>query len=420
MFKNVYLDSLFLFCLVNMWIIILYQAFLVIMAYRFFLVCRQRLEKNLHNFKEYPFVSILIPAHNEEAVIESTLDSMLDLDYPADKLEIFVIDDESTDGTAKILDRYAKEYRRVKPIHVPKGQGRKGKAFALNRATKMSKGDIICIYDADNNPEPNALKYLVAELMSDPKISVVCGKVRTQNRKKNLLTKFINLEFISHQWMVQAGRWYRNKITMIPGTNFVIRKKILNEIGGWDEQALTEDTELTLRILQMGNYVSFNPFAITWEQEPESWGVWQRQRLRWLMGNQYIVKKYMHWSRLRMKNIRQILYMFTVYSSLFVTIVMSDLIFIFGLLNIAHIEVSGPLFLTWIFALLIFVISMAITTSFEETSESTIQSMGLAFLMYFTYCQFWIYLNFKSMYKNFVQKTDKTFWVKTPRVRLKP
>ncbi len=419
MFQNAFIDIVFLVCLIITWIVLLYHSSLVIMAYRFFMSGRQRLEENLSNFKDPPFVSIMIPASNEENVIESTMDSMIELDYPSDRYEVLIINDESTDNTKQLLDSYAKSFKIIKPIHVPKGKGRKGKSFALNQAMAVAKGDYICIYDADNNPEPTTLKYLMAEMLSDPKNAVVCGKVRTQNRKKNLLTKFINLEFISHQWMVQAGRWYKDKVAMIPGTNFVFKREILEKLGGWDESALTEDTELTLRILDMGYYVAFNPFAITWEQEPESWKVWQKQRMRWLKGNQYIVKKYLSREHFSFKNIKQIFYMASVYGILLFTIVVSDIVFVLGVINIAHVSVSGPLFLTWFMALTLFVVSIAVTMSFEETSENTLKNIGLAILMYFTYSQAWIFLNIKSFFEKTEQKGKQPFWDKTPRVKLR-
>lgn len=418
MFHSPILDLFFLLSIVSIWSILFYHAYLLVISYDFFLKSRSRLEENLRNLKEYPFVSILIPCHNEEIVIRRTLNAMLELDYPREKLEIIPINDQSTDKTGEILDEYAKEYKRVVPFHVPEGQGGKGKAHALNSATKRVHGDVIAVYDADNSPEPTALKYLIAELLSDPKLAAVCGKVRTQNRKKNLLTRFINLEFISHQWIIQGGRWHVHKIAMIPGTNFVIRKEFVDKLGGWDENALTEDTELTFQIREMGYQISFNPFAITWEQEPETWGVWFRQRLRWLKGNQYIVLKYLHWSRLRFKNARYIFYMVAIYGILLYTVIISDLLFLFGILGITKITISGPLLLTWVTAFMLFIITISVTLSFEETSENTLANLAIAVLMYFTYCQMWIVLSIRSLLSPFESKKGKPFWTKTPRVQL--
>ncbi|TCP95142.1 glycosyl transferase family 2 [Serpentinicella alkaliphila] len=87
----------------------------------------------------------------------------------------------------------------------------------------------------------------------------------------------------------QAGRWFCFKLTTIPGTNFAIRKSILDELGGWDEGALSEDTELTIRVYNLVYKIMFYPAAVTWEQEPETWRVWWKQRTGWVQGNLYVI-----------------------------------------------------------------------------------------------------------------------------------
>ncbi|BBP87230.1 hypothetical protein BsIDN1_08480 [Bacillus safensis] len=133
---------------------------------------------------------------------------------------------------------------------------------------------------------------MVLGLLNDPKAGAVVGKFRVINAAKNLLTKFINIETICFQWMAQGGRWKWFGIATIPGTNFAIRRHILEELGGWDVHALAEDTELTIRVYNLGYVIRFFPAAITWEQEPETWKVWWRQRTRWARGNQYVVLKF--------------------------------------------------------------------------------------------------------------------------------
>ncbi|MFZ5802449.1 MAG: glycosyltransferase family 2 protein [Candidatus Omnitrophota bacterium] len=418
MFQHEVLDILFLICVIGMWAILFYHSFLLITAYDFFLKSRARLQKYLKDFSDPPFVTVLIPAHNEEIVIERTLQAMLELDYPRDRIEIVPLNDNSSDRTGEILDRFASKYRRVRPVHIAPGVGGKGKSHALNLGLKQARGDVICVYDADNSPEPNALKYLVAELVSDPKLAVVCGKVRTQNRKKNLLTRFINLEFISHQWMVQGGRYHLHGIATIPGTNFVVWKKVLDYLGGWDTRALTEDTELSLQIQELGYRISFNPFSITWEQEPETVPVWFRQRLRWLQGNQYIVQKYFRPDRFKLKNVRVVLYMVLVYALLLWSLIISDLIFVGGVIGLLKVTVAGPLVLTWMMAFFLFVISICVTLTFEETSEFTLENIGIAVLMYFTYCQMWIVLSVWSMIAGLGNRKGRPFWSKTQRFHL--
>ena len=81
-------------------------------------------------------------------------------------------------------------------------------------------------------------------------------------------------------------------ISTLPGTNYVMWNHLIKKLGGWDEEALTEDSELSIRIYEAGYKIKFIPYAITYEQEPQKWGVWIRQRMRWVRGNNYVAKKF--------------------------------------------------------------------------------------------------------------------------------
>jgi cellulose synthase/poly-beta-1,6-N-acetylglucosamine synthase-like glycosyltransferase len=220
--------------------------------------------------------------------------------------------------------------------------------------------------------------------------------------------------------MIQAGRWYLHKVAMIPGTNFVIWRKYLEEAGRWDEQALTEDSELALRLLEKGYLISFNPLAITWEQEPQSWRVWYRQRLRWLQGNQYIVRKYFSWLFKGWRSCRVIIYMIGIYAALLISIILSDILFLTGLFHLTAIRVSGPLFLCWAFAFILFIMTLYLTLSFEESRENTPRNLWVIVLMYFIYSQCWVALGIRSWFLPLERWKKGPFWAKTVRVKLTP
>ncbi|UUZ90642.1 glycosyltransferase family 2 protein [Paenibacillus sp. P25] len=278
-------NLLFIISLSSIWAMLLYHMFLTLGGYLYSVwLEKHQSALDYSARKSWPAVSILIPAHNEEIVIENTLRAMIKLDYPKDKLEVIVINDNSSDRTGEIVDRYAGMYPFIRPLHTFPPDGGKGKSHALNRALKIANGEFIAVYDADNTPEPAALKHLVNGMIDAPGIGAVVGKFRVINAKKNLLTKFINIETISFQWMAQAGRWFWFRISTIPGTNFMIRRSVLDQVGGWDEKALAEDTELSIRVYEEGYEIRFLPLAITWEQEPETWKVWFKQRTRWARG----------------------------------------------------------------------------------------------------------------------------------------
>ncbi len=113
---------------------------------------------------------------------------------------------------------------------------------------------------------------------------------RAWNRKRAFLTRFLNIEGIGFQWILQAGRWMLMRLTTLPGTNYVIRKALVDRLNGWDISALTEDAEMSIRIYQAGYRIQFIPDSVTWEQEPEGLKVWFRQRRRWVRGSNYLFR----------------------------------------------------------------------------------------------------------------------------------
>lgn len=274
---------------------LLYHMFLAQGGYLYYKRYRQEIstwDKNLRALPQVPKISVFIPAHNEEMVIAQTLKAMVRLNYPKDRLEIILICDNCSDRTKEIGESFVKDFPFLRVIETEEPLKGRGKASALNYGLQNSSGDIIAVYDADNTPEKDALWYLVMGLVNDDKAAAIVGKFRVINSKNTWLTHFINIETICFQWMAQAGRWFWFGVATIPGTNFAIRRNVIEQLGGWDINAMAEDTELTIRVYDFGYYIRFFPAAITWEQEPEVLRVWWKQRSRWARGNQYVVLKF--------------------------------------------------------------------------------------------------------------------------------
>ncbi len=411
-------DVLFYLSLILIWIMLLYHMFLMQGGFQHYLTYEKVLPEWTKQGTELPTVSILIPAHNEEVVIRQTLKAMVQLSYPKHLLEIIVINDNSSDGTGDIVRSFSDQYDHVHMIETKPPFAGKGKSTALNEGLKASTGEVICVYDADNMPEQKAVYHLVLGLLNDPKAGAVVGKFRVINAAKNLLTKFINIETICFQWMAQGGRWKWFSIATIPGTNFAIRRHILEELGGWDVHALAEDTELTIRVYNLGYVIRFFPAAITWEQEPETWKVWWRQRTRWARGNQYVVlkflKQFMKLKRKRM--IFDLFYFFFTYFLFFFGVLLSNGIFIVNLFVDLHLSVGAVALILWGLAFFLFLTEVMITLSIEKT-ELTKQNILIVALMYFTYSQVWIAL---VVYSLFVETKSRLFkqevkWYKTER-----
>jgi cellulose synthase/poly-beta-1,6-N-acetylglucosamine synthase-like glycosyltransferase len=408
-------DLLLVICLAGAWLIVGAYSLLTLAGYVYSWEA-PRARRKLSAKREWPSVSILVPAHNEEIVIAGTIESLLHLDYPADRLEIIVIDDSSTDGTRRIVEELMARYRRVRLVAIPPGLGGKGKSHALNTGMHYASHELIAVYDADNSPEPEALRYLVAELMADPRLAAVVGKVRTLNRTANFLTRCISVEFMSFQWIVQGGRWRLFRLASLPGTNYVIRREALARAGGWDLGAIADDAELTVRLSQEGYQIKFVPYAVTWEPEPQDWAIWLRQRLRWARGGTYVVRKFLpRVHRVRSRDLLlEVLHLATIYHVFFGVLLLSDLILTIGVIGGVAVGGGGSsLMLLWGLALGIFLLQIAVALAVE--GEDTPINLLVAAAMYFTYCQVWLYVCAKAHWLDVV-KQERLQWDKTARV----
>lgn len=415
------IDNLFIASLVATWLILFYHVILTIGGYRHFVKTLTTFDPDIQ-LDEYPMITVLIPAHNEEMVIARTVDAMSRLIYPKDRLEIIVVNDCSKDKTGKILAEKCVKYPQLKVVTLEPPAGAKGKSNALNHGLKESKGEYIVVYDADNTPERRAVLYLVQAILKDEKLGAVVGKFRTRNKEASLLTRFINVETLSFQWLLQAGRCHFFGITTIPGTNFIVRRSLLESMNGWNVNALTEDTELTIRIYDSGYRIFWLPHAVTWEQEPETLRVWIKQRTRWAQGNMWIIGQYV-FKLFTLKDLRisvDIIYFTFTYFVFFVSIIISDVIFILGLMGLVKLTVVGPFSIIWLLAYALFIAETYISLSLER-GEGNGKNLALTALMYFTYSQLWIFLVFRASYllvKRKIKRDSSFHWYKTERSTL--
>ncbi|HFL3854624.1 TPA: glycosyltransferase family 2 protein [Clostridioides difficile] len=410
-------EYLFVFSLFSIWSLLLINIILAMGGYIF---CFKNFDKEIKEIDEYPMISILVPAHNEAKVIGRTVESLLLLNYPKSKMELIVINDNSSDNSKEILENIKDRYNNYNftIINTDSLTGGKGKSNALNIGYTISKGDFIAVYDADNTPDKNALRYLVQTIVMNDELGAVIGKFRTRNKNKNLLTKFINIETLSFQWMSQAGRWQLFNLCTIPGTNFILRRSIIEEIGGWDSKAIAEDTEISFRIYKLGYKIKLVPQSITWEQEPETVKVWIKQRTRWAKGNIYVLMKYIKniFKQGRNKIVFDIAYFFSVYFLFLTSVIISDILFVLSISKLVEISIPINFFLIWILSYLLFIIEVSISLTIEK-GEATIENIFIVAIMYFTYSQLWLFVAIKGMIeylKDIIFKREVK-WYKTER-----
>lgn len=250
---------------------------------------RQRIYYNDIYDSELPFISVLIPMHNEEKVLHYTLDALLECDYDRNNMEIIAIDDNSTDSTPEILDEYHKKYPFIRPLH--RNSDVRGKPAGLNDAMEIAKGDIIIVFDADYRPSKKILSRL-AVAFTNPEIGAVMGRVVPYNSGSNLLTRLLNIERSGGYQADQQARYNLKLMPQYGGTVGGFRKKIVQETGGFNVRVLAEDTELTYRLFTRGYKVAYANDAECYEESPETWKVRGRQVRRWSRGHNNVMIRY--------------------------------------------------------------------------------------------------------------------------------
>ncbi len=229
-----------------------------------------------------PSVSVLVPMHNEEIVAADVLQALVDCDYDWNKLEILAIDDRSEDRTGEIIDDFAKRYPIVKAIHRTTGNG--GKGGALTAAGAGAKGEILLLFDADYVPGRAMIKFLVAPFC-DPEVGAVMGRVVPHNGGASLLAGLLELERSAGYQIGQQARFNLGLTPQFGGTVGGVRASVLKAVGGWNAKSLTEDTDLTFRIVLHGWKVAYVNRAECHEEAPETWQVRRRQIRRWATGH---------------------------------------------------------------------------------------------------------------------------------------
>ena len=254
------------------------------------LLGRQRLYYNYIVTSRMKSISVLIPMHNEEKVLDNVLTALLECDYDADRLEIIPINDNSTDKTKEMLDEYHRKYEFIRPLH--RNCAERGKPVGLNDAMRMARGEIIVVFDADYRPARSMLKQ-IALAFEDPQVGAVMGRVIPYNTNKNMLTRLINLERSGGYQVDQQARYNLRTIPQYGGTVGGFRKDILLETGGFNPKVLAEDTELTYRLFTSGWKVVYANSAECYEESPESWNVRGRQIRRWARGHNEVLFRYL-------------------------------------------------------------------------------------------------------------------------------
>lgn len=250
---------------------------------------RKELKNPKHHDESYkPFVSVMIPAHNEESVITKTIETVFKLDYP--NYEVIVIDDRSTDNTSLVIKELERRYSGRLKVLIREKNAFPGKSAVLNDALKLASGEAILVFDADAEMAPDFLTKLVYELQPKDVGAVQARKV-IKNKNINVLTKCQNNE-MTMDTHFQITRDAVKGAVELRGNGELIKREALEDIGGWNNYTITDDLDMSTRLHIKGWDVRFCYDAIVYEEGIMYLIPLYRQRRRWLEGT---IRRYLEY-----------------------------------------------------------------------------------------------------------------------------
>ncbi len=233
------------------------------------------------NLNYEPSISIMIPAHNEESVIRKTVENILTLDY--DDFEVFVIDDRSTDKTADVLRELEQEYNGKVRILIRDKDAYPGKSAVLNDGLALCDKEVICVFDADARVKKDFLRVLLPYLAPE-EIGAVQGRKIIINKEANILTRCQNNEYTLDNYF-QISRDSINGAVELRGNGFLVKRAALEEIGGWNNNTITDDLDLSTKLHVNAWGVRYCPVGEVYEEAILKLIPLLRQRRRWVEGS---------------------------------------------------------------------------------------------------------------------------------------
>lgn len=288
-------------------------------------------EQNLYT--KWPYVTILIPCHNEGRIISNTCKQLLKIDYP--KYQVIFIDDASTDNTSDLIRKWLPMTSNFHLLRIEENQG---KSNALNSALAVAGSTpVTVIMDADTVPHPSSIKILVSALISSHDIGAVTGHPIVENRN-NILEKLQTIEFTSIIGLIKRAQNLYGHIFSISGCIAAFKTDALFKVGGFSTKTATEDIDITWCLQKASYRVLYIPQAIAYIQVPNKIKEFWKQRKRWALGGWHLLRTHKNvflkwrWRRL-----------WPIYIEVLLSYLWS-ILFIFGIITwIAAKQISLPL-----------------------------------------------------------------------------
>ncbi|UOO76766.1 poly-beta-1,6 N-acetyl-D-glucosamine synthase [Neisseria sp. Dent CA1/247] len=330
----------------------------------YFLFWENRMKEPEFMFQEEaPMVSVLIPCYNEADNLDVSIPHLLNLTYP--NYELIFINDGSTDDTLSIIRRWAMQAEKIVLVDQPNG----GKASAMNNGTRHALGKYIVGIDGDAILDYSAIEYMIQNMENNPELGAVTGNPRVRNRS-TVLGKLQVAEFSSIIGLIKRSQSMIGTLFTVSGVIMCIRKDVLVKIGGWSDNMITDDIDISWKTQIAGYNIAYEPRALCWVLMPETLRGLYRQRLRWAQGGAEVILKYfkgiwkLHNVRLWPLYAEYFITLFWAYALVLVTVVgISDLvsgyIHDFTLFKVASL-------VTFMMFILQFSVSMFIDSRYER------------------------------------------------------
>jgi cellulose synthase/poly-beta-1,6-N-acetylglucosamine synthase-like glycosyltransferase len=294
-FQGLYQANLFDYC-----ILIPYFGVLIVLSiygiHRYYLTYlylknKKKAPKPPRQFEQLPRVTIQLPIYNERYVVERLLETICQVDYPKDLLDIQVLDD-STDETKVVCSRLVSEYARAGyPISYIHRDNREGfKAGALDAGLKQAKGEFVAIFDADFAPPSSVIRQMI-HYFADPKVAVVQGRWTWINRQYSALSQVEAIMLDGHFVIEHGGRHFSGRFFNFNGTAGMWRRCAIDDAGGWQHDTLTEDTDLSYRAQIKGWKFIYDPTIECPSELPVEMNSFKTQQARWAKGLIQVARK---------------------------------------------------------------------------------------------------------------------------------
>ena len=230
-------------------------------------------------------IALFIPCYNEEETINTVINEVLK--YGDLLHEIIIIDNGSSDATWSKINALTNLDLR---IHILQTDGNTGKANALNVALDYTNSDYIVCIDADALIEKNTIKNLVGFFKNSPNLGAVTGNPRVKNTY-NMLAKLQLIEYASTIGLIKRAQRFMGRVMTVSGVAVAFRRKALVEVGGWSENIITEDIDVTWKLYRSKWDIDYNPDALVYIFVPEKVILLLKQRKRWSRGGFEVVRK---------------------------------------------------------------------------------------------------------------------------------